>query len=67
MNVVRQRSKKKRKLLRDKYQKRWHRLRLKNEALVQRCQVVYFGEDEICEFELLEDYSKNDLKLLAHV
>ena len=33
----------------------------------QTFEVVYFGEDEICEFELLEDYSKNDLKLLAHV
>ena len=30
-------------------------------------EVLYFAEDEICEFELLEDYSKNDLKLLAHV
>ena len=28
-------------------------------------EVMYFGEDEICEFELLEDYSKNDLKFLS--
>ena len=33
----------------------------------QTFEVVYFGEDEICEFELLEDYGKNDLKFLAHV
>ena len=33
----------------------------------QTFEVVYFGEDEICEFELLEDYSKNDLKFLTHV
>ena len=30
-------------------------------------QVVYIGEDEICGFELLEDYSKNDLKFPTHV
>ena len=33
----------------------------------QTFEVVYFEEDEICEFELLEDYSKNDLKFLTHV
>ena len=33
----------------------------------QTFEVVYFGEDEICEFELLEDYGKNDLKFLARV
>ena len=33
----------------------------------QTFEVVYFGEDEICEFELLEDYSKNDLKFLTRV
>ena len=33
----------------------------------QSFEVVYFREDEICEFELLEDYGKNDLKFLSHV
>ena len=28
---------------------------------------MYFGEDEICEFELLEDYSKNVFKFLSRV
>ena len=33
----------------------------------QTFEVVYFGEDEICEFELLEDYAKEDLKFLMHM
>ena len=48
LDVVRQRSKKKRKLLRDKYQKRWHRLCLKNQALVQKCDSSDSSEPEPC-------------------
>ena len=46
LDVVRQRSKKKRKLLRDKYQKRWHRLHLKNQMLVQKCDSSDSSEPE---------------------
>ena len=30
-------------------------------------EVIYFGEDVICEFELLEDHGKGDLEFLSHV
>ena len=30
-------------------------------------EVIYFGEDCVYEFELLEDYSKNDVKFIIHV
>ena len=33
----------------------------------QKFKVVYFGEDERCEFELFEDYGKNDVRFLTHV
>ena len=45
---MRQRSKKKWKLLRDKYQKRWHRLHLKNQMLVQKCDSSDSSEPEPC-------------------